>query len=376
MRLYCEDKRLKISTSVDFGTLFFGPGTRGFFGEGYWYQKLPPWTRVPWGEFESFAAKTMTVYPNAGNMPLRTNQQPDEFFPACIKVYPKSGHMLNAVGLANPGMHALFADGRWQKSERPLILSVMFKGKDPGDVRGRLAEAREFVKVFRVYLRGFRGLVALQVNFACPNTGIDPAKLYGEVLAILEILSGLGIPLIPNFNALVPVEVLQRAEPWASAFWIANTILWGSTPEINWKSLEPSGKSPLPRRLGDVDFWARNGEAEQQYALSTKKGGLSGPLCFPLTLAKVRAAREAGIRIPIVAGNGIQSPNDVEAVFRAGASGVALATVATLRPWRVPGIIRAVRAIESAGAWGLEYPERRCLEFTPSIRTALSPKYE
>lgn len=54
-----------------FGPVWGASGVRGFFGEGYWYQKLfVRW--IPGYSFESvtFVAKTATANPTVGNMPL------------------------------------------------------------------------------------------------------------------------------------------------------------------------------------------------------------------------------------------------------------------------------------------------------------------
>lgn len=71
-----------------FGPVWGASGVRGFFGEGYWYQKL--FTRfIPGYSFAgaTFVAKTVTANPTIGNMPLADDGlSPKEKRPACIKV--------------------------------------------------------------------------------------------------------------------------------------------------------------------------------------------------------------------------------------------------------------------------------------------------
>ncbi len=330
---------------VEFGYAFNAPGARGFFCENeYWYSWLwKLFLGYTWGGC-SFVAKTMTLEPNVGNTPLRPDLHPKEWLPRSIKAYPKSGHIVNTVGLTNPGMDALLKKGVWQRRTDPIMLSFMPKGDFSSDM---VLQAEEFVRRFQPHLGHFKGPVALHVNFACPNTGIDPATLYGMIGAVLQALRYLGIPLIVNLNALVPVKVLTTVEHLADAFWIANAIPWGSTPEIDWGYLEQGGLSALPRRF------------DEDPVTSTKKGGLSGPMCFHLTREKAREAREAGIRIPIIAGNGIQDAANVAELWHAGASGIAIGTVALLRPWRMREIIRAADERGRLYKWDMPFEDRK-----------------
>ena len=50
---------------------------------------------------------------------------PKHFAPRCIKVYPKSGHVLNAVGLSGPGARSLFFQNMWQQRTEPFMISFM-----------------------------------------------------------------------------------------------------------------------------------------------------------------------------------------------------------------------------------------------------------
>ncbi len=108
---------------IEFGNILAASGVQGFFGEGYWFH-LP---LRPLGldlSGVTFVSKTATLAPYKGNMPLTRWHTPRAPFPACIKVRPLRGVVLNAVGLSNPGLRALLQDGRWQSRTEPFFISL------------------------------------------------------------------------------------------------------------------------------------------------------------------------------------------------------------------------------------------------------------
>ena len=298
--------------NISFGPILDASGVQGFFGEGYWHHKL----FEPIGlNFEgcTFVAKTTTLEACKGNMPAGT------IFPKCVKVYPWKKAILNAVGLPGPGAKALFETGKWQERTEPFFISFMAVAPT---IEERLAETQKFVELFKKYLPGFHALVGLQINFSCPNVGIDIARLTDEVSLVLKIASVLGIPLMPKFNVLTSVEAIKAIseDKNCDAICISNTIPWGKIPgRINWKELSRTGVSPLAEFGG---------------------GGLSGRQLFPLVVSWLYSARRIGIKKPINAGGGILCPRDLSYLHSAGASSVFIGSVATLRPWRVPKIIK------------------------------------
>lgn len=304
---------------IEFGRGFSAPGARGFFGEGYPFHKIWKRTGMTWHGL-TFVAKTTTLEPRPGNMPLgKDGITPTEFIPECIVVKPLSGHVLNAVGLSGPGAKALFEDGRWQQRTEPFMLSFMSVSATKSE---RLEELRQYVRLAKEYLPHFKAPVALQLNFACPNTGLHLEELGGEIGEALNIATELNIPLVPNFNPLVPVELMLGVaqHPHCNALWVANTIPWGD-PRIDWIKLFGSTESPLIKR------------GFQQ------SGGLSGPDCRPFVIERLVQAKAGGISKPIVGGNGIQSVSNARHVLKAGAAATALGSVGIVRPWRMRRII-------------------------------------
>ncbi len=303
---------------IDFGHVLDASGVRGFFGEGYPHHR--PLRKIGL-DFTgaTFVAKTTTLCARTGNMPLRTDLAPRELKPKCIIVKPFDGVVLNAVGLSGPGAEALLADGRWQQRTSPFFLSFMSVAPNEEERRGEL---KAFVRLLRRYITEFHAPIGLQLNFSCPNVGVQTDHLIQEITTALTAADTLGIPLMPKLAVTIPLEVALKVahHPACDALCISNTIPWGAMPDrINWKKLFGSATSPLEKFGG---------------------GGLSGAPLLPLVFEWVTNARAAGLTCPLNAGGGILAPNDAEALFDAGADSVFIGSMAILRPWRVRATIR------------------------------------
>lgn len=301
---------------IDFGPIWGASGVQGFFGEGYWYHKY-----IPGLNFDgiTFVAKTTTLEPRVGNMPLRQDFSPREWKPKCMAVKPLKGVVLNSVGLSGPGAKRLFEMGLWQARKDPFFLSFMAVAVTRS---GRKEELREFVNLFARHLPHFRGPVGLQINFSCPNVGINPTELIEEVEEFLKIAATLRIPLVPKFNILLPPRAAASIaqNQYCDAICISNTIPWGAIPEeIDWFELFGTLTSPLSTFGG---------------------GGLSGKPLLPLVANWIEKTRRVGLKKPINAGGGILKPQDVVRLHTEGASSVFVGSVVMLRPWNLKSIIR------------------------------------
>lgn len=303
---------------VEYGPIFCATGARGFFGEGYPFHRWWRYLGMNW-RGTTLAAKTVTLDRIEGNMPLREDGlTPKEFVPACIYIDPFGGHVVNAVALSNFGVPFYLESGRWHQLADPFILSFAAVSKTKGE---RLEETRQFVHLFRRYLP-FKAPMALQFDFECPNVHHkmeDPLEEIGETLSIAAALN---LPLIANFSVVASAKLIiaTAKHPNCDALWIANTIEWGHLG-INWAKIYQNGISPLVLR-------------------GFSSGGYSGPLALPFTIDRVRTIREAGLDIPIVAGNGLRVPNDVCQLFEAGTDAVAYGSGTIVRPWRTRAIIQ------------------------------------
>ena len=304
--------------NTTFRPVWQASGATNFFENGWWYGPLAHCLGGTWQK-TTFVAKTTTLMPRAGNMPLMKNgTTPRDLNPDCIKVNFAKAVVVNAVGLSGPGAQFLFERGLWQKRTEPFILSFMAVEHTR---ERRLDELHEFGRLLQHFLPQFHAQVGVQLNYSCPNTGHKTAELADE---IDEGLSSMGplltVPLIPKVNVHLPIPIAVRLgrNKHLSALNVSNTIPWGSDDRIDWKSFFGSEDSPLTKYGG---------------------GGLSGKPLLPLVANWVIQARSAGFSKPINAGGGILYPNDINALKAAGAEGVSLGTIGMLRPWNMKSVI-------------------------------------
>lgn len=319
-----------------FGPVWDQAGVRGFRGEGYWFHHA----LRPLGldlRDSTFVAKTTTLRPREGNMPLRPDWAPKTRFPSCVVVKPWSGVVLNAVGLSGPGAMELFRAADWEQRAAPFMLSFMAVEKTAQE---RINECIGFAQMMGNWLenRGtvlvghLRHRIGLQLNLSCPNAGQaprDPTDFFKEANAQISALSGLGVPIFPKFSVTTSPEVAAAISDHYGCHGvvISNTIPWGMLPDaVDWKGLFGSDASPLAHLGG---------------------GGLSGAPLLKLVRRWIIEARQKGMSKSIAAGGGILRPKDVDVLADAGANAVCVGAAAILRPWRVRSIVR--RAHELAG---------------------------
>ena len=331
-------KHSLILRDIDFGTVIGASGIQGFFGEGYPYHK---WFKfIPGFSFEgmTFCAKTVTVHPRKGNMPLSPKDKitPLEFMPASIAVSPLTKSAVNAVGLANPGIDYILSTGKWQTmNDRPFMISYM----PVADGTDQIAETMNFMYRLMDQKINRKG-VGLQLNISCPNTGHGTNNTNIEhIHKLLDILSELQIPIIPKINALVSVEdaIEISKHPTCDAICVSNTIPWNDLPFEKQIALFDSIESPLEK------YWSKKYNGNPIFTIPKQSGGVSGAYLFPLVRNWVIKARMKGFDKPILAGGGIMSKNDVHALFLAGANAISPGSVVFLRPWRLQGIINTGR---------------------------------
>jgi dihydroorotate dehydrogenase (NAD+) catalytic subunit len=308
--------------NIDFGNVLGASGVQGFFGEGYWFHKM-------WSLFGldftnmTFVAKTTTLNPCKGNMPLTRHYTPRNMFPGCVKVRPFRGVMLNSVGLSNPGISTLLGTGKWQERTEPFLLSVMSLAETP---EKRLEELRIMVGVIGSVKDSFSAPFGLQINLSCPNTGHNPNELIGESVRVLEMATSLGVPVMPRYSiASAPIQAIWELNdhPDCDAICVSNTLPFG-WQSVDWQNVWGSDTSPLAKLGG---------------------GGLSGKTLRPFVCEWITRLRDAGFTKPINGGGGILCPQDVNSYHDAGASSIFLGSVAVLRPWRVKAIINQANSL-------------------------------
>lgn len=229
-----------------------------------------------------------------------------------LRVVDVAGGMLNAIGLANPGVAAVLEhDLPWLAANlsraRVLVNVVGDTVEDYGAVVAQLADAA--------------GVDAFELNVSCPNVkagglefGADPVALREVVRAAREAtVRPLFVKLSPALADIAAAAKIA-VDAGADAITLVNT---------------------LPALAIDVE--------RRRPALGFGTGGLSGAALLPVGVRATWMVRRA-VEVPIVGVGGIARGTDVVQYLLAGASLVAIGTAA-LRDPRAPE--RVVRELDS-----------------------------
>jgi dihydroorotate dehydrogenase (NAD+) catalytic subunit len=278
-----------VSTPIDvFGTTFQNPvllaaGTAGFGRELADVLDLD--------SLGGIVTKAVSPEPRAGH--------------AAPRVAEFGGGMLNAVGLANPGVdHVAEVDLPWLEGHvvraRVLVNVVGFVVEDYEMVVRRLTQARV--------------VSAFELNVSCPNTARGGEE-FGADSAILADLvqrcrAATDKPLVVKLSPTLPdiaVTAAAAVQAGADGFSLVNTI---------------------PGAL------FRLGAEVAQARLGYGQGGVSGPALLPVGVLATRRVHER-TGLPVIGVGGIRTLEDVDQYLEAGASLVAVGTAAMASP-RLP----------------------------------------
>jgi dihydroorotate dehydrogenase (NAD+) catalytic subunit len=272
-----------VSGIAAFGTTFQNPvllasGTAGFGRELSGVMDLE--------SLGGLATKAVTPEPRSGH--------------AAPRVAEFRGGMLNAVGLANPGLDHV------AREELPWLAAHLQRAQVLVNVAG--ATVDDYVCVVR-RLDQTPGFAAFELNASCPNTSAGGLEFGADVTSVRELVGRCRAvtrrPLVIKLSPVVPdiVAVARAArEAGADGVTLVNTI-----------------PGALAGRLG-------NGF-----------GGVSGPALLPVGVrATQRVAGEVGL--PVIGVGGIRRTADAREYLAAGAVLVQIGTAALADP-RVPGRI-------------------------------------
>jgi dihydroorotate dehydrogenase len=320
--------------NLDFGGYVFGQsGVQGFFGEGDEYPHHVMYKNIPGFSFKgiSFVAKTVTlkprIYPDTSNTELCDGYKIKRLFPTSIWWNAKSfikGYMLNAVGLANPGLERMLDYNKWQKRRDVFQISVMLMESTQ---EAKIIEAQAICLLLNEKMPfGQSHRYAVQLNCSCPNTGHEQKQDAENIKALLKVFKANlpNVPLIPKFDLLVEWDTIIALKKYCDAFCISNTIPFGKKEdEVSWKNLFKKGHSPLLKYF--------NGKFS---------GGLSGAPLFPVLEKWLDMMNIIDGSVVIIAGGGIMTRTDIHKLMQFHVvHGVALGSVAILRPWRIAQLI-------------------------------------
>lgn len=215
-----------------------------------------------------------------------------------------AGGMLNAVGLANPGLEVV------AREDLPWLASRLVQARILVNVAG--ATVADYERVLE-RLSDSAAITAFEINASCPNTAAGGLEFGSTPEGLADLVrrsrrrttKPLVIklsPILPDLPAMARVAQQEGAD----AVSLVNTI-----------------PGTLAGRLG-------NGF-----------GGVSGPALLPIGVLATQRVRER-VDIPVIGVGGIRTAEDARQYLRAGAALVAIGTAALADP-RIPN--RIARAL-------------------------------
>jgi dihydroorotate dehydrogenase (NAD+) catalytic subunit len=219
------------------------------------------------------------------------------------RVASSGEHMLNAVGLAGPGVPAWRATSLRALERRRCTVVASIWGRTVAEF-GDAAEA----------MRG-ANVVALEVNASCPNLESRSSIFAHSALATAEIVRASKVAGLPLWIKLSPntpelVEIADAAlNAGADALVLVNTVL-GLAIDIE----------------------------QRRPSLGNGGGGVSGHGILPVSLRCVYECRAAFPSTPIVGVGGVSSGEDAVAMLMAGANAVEIGTATFADPraaWKI-----------------------------------------
>ena len=224
---------------------------------------------------------------------------------ATWRILPERAGMLNAIGLANPGIERFMAEYAPRIPRVPTTVIGSIAGNSIDDY----AEvAQHFATI--------DAMPAVELNVSCPNVhggtefGVDPVALKELVAACAEGLAGKLVlvklsPIAVGQPGIVEIAA-AAIEGGAGALCLANTV---------------------PAMAIDVET--------RRPRLANVTGGLSGPAVHPIAVRLVHLvyrgiAKDAGV--PIVGIGGVMTWRDAAEFVLAGASAVEVGTALFVDP--------------------------------------------
>ena len=256
--------------------------------------------------YAAYVPKTVTIDERPGNPPPRVTET--------------ASGMVNAIGLANPGLEAFIADlPRLAALRAPVIVSV--GGRQPDDY---VAVVRRLEEHLAATSDGPQ-IVGYELNVSCPNVshggvtiGSDERETAALVAAIRPLTSRFIVTkLTPNVTDVVAIA-RAAVEAGSDGIALINTL---KALVLDLQTLRPY--------------------------LGNRTGGLCGPAIKPVALHLV-AEVAAAVDVPIIGMGGIMTGLDALEFIACGATAVAIGA-ANFADIEAPLHIRAELAAELAG---------------------------
>lgn len=234
------------------------------------------------------STKAVSVLPRAGNPPVRVG----EF----------AGGMINAVGLANPGVEEVKATHLpWLPANHPGTRVFV-------NVVGNTVE--EFVHVVET-LNDVQGVDAFELNVSCPNVKAGGLEFGADVRALSALVKAVTavtdrpsfVKLSPTLGAGIVDSARAAVDSGATGLTLVNT---------------------MPGLVIDT--------ALRRPRLSFGSGGVSGPALLPIGLLATWRVSQALPAVPVIGLGGVSTGDDALQYLMAGATLVGVGTAALRDP--------------------------------------------
>lgn len=250
----------------------------GCVGFGHEYTRVAGFSH---DEVGGVCLKGTTLEPRLGNPPHRVWETP--------------AGMLNAIGLQNPGTHAVVND----------ILPTLDYNDTRWIANASGATVEEYVEVCRLF--DDSPIDAIEINISCPNVK-EGGMIFGNSpeMSARVVAACRAVTNKPLITKLSPnqTDIAENArlciEAGSDGFAVINTI---------------SGMA--------IDIEKR------KPVIGHGQGGLSGPAIKPVALLKVKQVHEVARKhnVPIIGQGGIMSWQDAVEFMLAGATAIGIGTV-------------------------------------------------
>lgn len=218
------------------------------------------------------------------------------------------GGMLNAVGLANPGVEAV------RRDDIPWLAAHVTRARVIVNVVGSRTE--DFAAVVR-RLDDCAIISAFELNVSCPNVKAGGIEFCADAASLAAVVSGARAatrkPLFVKLSPVLPNigdAALTAASAGADGITVVNTI---------------------PGLVVDVD--------SRRPRIGFGSGGASGPGLLPVGVLATHRVRRA-VSLPIVGVGGVTSAADALQYMIAGATLVAVGTAGLRDPRTAERIVR------------------------------------
>ena len=227
---------------------------------------------------------------------------------AAPRVAEFTGGMLNAVGLANPGVEAV------RRDDLPWLAATLKRARTVVNVVGNRTE--DFAEVVR-QLDGCANISAFELNVSCPNVRAGGIEFCADSASLTAVVSGArAVTRRAIFVKLSPVlpDIAEAASTAAAAGADGITVI-----------------NTMPGLVIDV--------GRRRPRIGFGSGGASGPGLLPIGVLATHRVRQA-VSLPIIGVGGVASALDALQYVIAGASLVAVGTANMRDPRAAERIVR------------------------------------